>query len=239
MATTLIQIINEFLSRTGLPSTNSAIGSPDQQVTQIVSLANEICEDLTERNTWEQLQQETVFTTITGTDQGSITSIAPNGFLYILNQTIFDRTLRLPVYGPLSPEQWQQYQAIPLTGPLYQFRIRGGRLLYNPPAAVGHVCAFEYASDACNLNPNTGLFNKWFTSDQDQFLLDTRLLMAGLRWKWKAEKGLGYAEDFATYEGLVANAKGRDGSKPTLSMDSSVHNIRPGIMVPSGSWNLP
>ena len=235
---TLLQIGQEFLSRTGLPASNSFVGNPNGQLSQIVSLCNEVCEEITSRGVWQALQQESVFTTVNGENQGALATLAPNGFLYILNQTIYNRTLRLPIYGPMTPEQWQALKALPTTGPFYKYRIRDGNVLFNPLGIAGQVCAFEYASNASVLSSVSGLNTTWFTNDQDQFLLDSSLMMAGLRWKWKYEQGLLYSEDFTRFEILVNNALGRDGSKPQLKMDSGVEDYRPGIMVPAGNWNV-
>jgi hypothetical protein len=35
----------------------------------------------------------------------------------------------------------------------------------------------------------------------------------GVIWRWKAAKGLEYAEDYNKYERLVADQMGRDGGK--------------------------
>jgi hypothetical protein len=59
-----------------------------------------------------------------------------------------------------------------------------------------------------------------------------------LRWRWKKEHGLEYAEDFRTYEGEVANALGRDGGKPILYQDGTAPRAKPGVIVPEYSWNL-
>jgi hypothetical protein len=59
----------------------------------------------------------------------------------------------------------------------------------------------------------------------------------GLRWRWKKEKGLDYAEDMRTYEMQIKDELGRDGGKQILQMDN-LTTKRPGISVPDGNWNL-
>lgn len=49
-----------------------------------------------------------------------------------------------------------------------------------------------------------------FTADDNEFLLDDRLLTLGLIWRWKAQKGLDYSEDLQTYEIALAQAQVRD-----------------------------
>lgn len=235
---TILTVIQNFCVRTGLPKPAFVASSTDAQIIQLLALANEVCEDICERQNWQELTQEATFTTVASEDQGAITTIAPNGFLRILQETIFDRTLRLPLYGPLSADKWQAIKALPTTGPLYRYRIRGGQLLFSPAAAAGHLCAFEYISSWI-VRSSGGTGRPAFVSDSDTFLLDERLLLAGLRWKWKAEKGLDYAEEFHRYETMISNMAGVDGTKPRISMDGGCQTACPGIFISPGNWNLP
>jgi hypothetical protein len=49
-----------------------------------------------------------------------------------------------------------------------------------------------------------------FTADDDVFLLEDRLLTLGLIWRWRAQKGLQYAEDLQTYELGLSKAQAND-----------------------------
>ena len=53
---TLLQIVQEFCQRNGLTVPQIVMSSQDDQLTQIVGLANEICEDLVRRRSWTALQ---------------------------------------------------------------------------------------------------------------------------------------------------------------------------------------
>lgn len=237
---TLLQIVQEFCQRQGLTVPLIVMSSQDDQLTQIVGLANEICEDLVRRHSWTSLQYEAVFTSVAGADQGAITDLAPNAYLKILNETIFDRTRRLPVFGPRSPQQWQVLKALPGAGPFYQYRIQQGRLKINPDMPAGHIMAFEYASEGVVQDNSTATptVKAFFTRDDDTFLLDKTLLLLGLRWRWKEEKGLPYMESFRLYEAAVAEAAGADGTKQPMSMNEGSGMIQPGVFVPAGNWSI-
>lgn len=234
----LLELIQEFTTRTGIPKPTYVVGNTDPQVLQLLSLLNEVIEELMEKD-WTALTQEATFVTTAAEDQGAVATLAPNGFKWVLQETIFNRTLRLPIFGPIVAAKWQALKTLPNAGPFYKYRIVRGRLLFNPPAAAGHTCAFEYASKYCILTVDGTTYKGYPTADTDNFLLDDTLFLAGLRWKWKYEKGLDYAEEFRRYEELVNNAKGRDGTKPALSMDGGSDQFKPGIFVPSGNWSLP
>lgn len=233
----LLTVVQQFSARTGLPIPPTVLDSGDNQVLQLAALANELIEDLCDRWTWQLFTREALFTTVAGANQGAISTLAPQGFLRILQETIFNRTLRLPIFGPMWAQDWQAQKALPATGPLYRYRVLGNQLLFMPDAAPGHTCVFEYASNLA-IAGTDGTLRAAFAEDSDTFLLSEPLLVAGLRWKWKAEKGLSYAEDFRRYETLVSNLVARDGSKPRLSLNAGVAEYKPGIWVPSGNWNI-
>jgi hypothetical protein len=237
MSMNLLQIVQTFCQRTGIPVPAAVATSADSQVVQLMALLNEVVEDICDRNTWTDVILEAHFTTVLGEDQGLVTTICGDGYRSILNDTIYDRTQRLPIYGPLSASQWQELKALPTTGPLYQYRIRGKRLLFMPSAVAGHQCYFEYTS-AYAVQSALLVSQKYFTADTDTFVLDEKLAVAGLRWKWKSEKGFDYTEEFRRYEELINNAAGRDGVKPHLSMNTPCQDVRPGIFVSPGSWPL-
>ena len=236
----LLTVVQQFCERSGLPSPPTVIGTTDPQVAQIRALLEEEGNDLSARGGWEEITLQATHTTLAQEDQGAIDTIASNGFRYIKNQTIWDRNDRLPVLGPMTSQEWQALKAVVVTGPRYQFRIRGGRLLSNPPPPAGHEWAFEYVSQNWILGADGTTYKQYFTLDTDTMLLPETLMLMGLRWRWMREKGFSYAELFRTYESQVKDALGRDGGKKVLHMDGMGWNgPKPGIWVPDGSWQIP
>lgn len=235
----VLDLVQKFCERTGLPSPATVLGSSDTQVVQIKAILEEEGNDLASRGSWEGLTFEASHTTTAAEDQGAISTIASNGFRYVKNQTIWDRTDKLPVIGPMDGGEWQSLKALSNTGPRYQFRIRGGKLLVNPTPTAGHSWNFEYISKNWILGADGSTYKNYFTLDTDTLLLPEELLLMGLRWRWLREQGLDYAELFRTYEMQVKDALGRDGSKPILRMDDGGwRGPRPGVIISPGSWEL-
>ncbi|MBM3346850.1 MAG: hypothetical protein FJY55_10200 [Betaproteobacteria bacterium] len=169
-----------------------------------------------------------------------MTSIATNGFRSVKNDTIWDRSSILPVLGPMSSKNWQAMKALVTQGPRYRFRIRNGKLLVNPAPAAGLTWAFEYMSKNWILAADGTTYKQYSTLDTDTILLPEELVLMGLRWRWKKEKGQEYAEDFRTYEMQVKDMLGTDGGKPVFYMDEQAwQGPKPGIWVPDGSWSVP
>jgi hypothetical protein len=76
---------------------------------------------------------------------------------------------------------------------------------------AGDTIAFEWVSKNW-VTVAAGGTSTW-TADADTGLLDEEIMTQGVIWRWKAAKGLEYAEDYNKYERLVADQMGRDGGK--------------------------
>lgn len=233
----LLQIVQEFCSRTGLAVPSAVVGSSDRQIIQIQSLLNEICEDLA-RWDWQEVTLEATFTTVAAESQGLLSTIAPTYFQSIVNGTVYDRTQKLQMTGPVSAQEWQAIKALSYSGSVYRWRINQNRFLMTPTPVAGHTVAFEYISSAFIYNPVDLVYKQSFTKDTDNFLLDQRLIVAGLRWRWKAEKSLSYAEEMRAFEELAANLASRSGGTKTLNISGGNAAAVPGIMISPGSWPL-
>lgn len=236
---TMLSVIQNFCRRTQLPVPTTVYGTTDTQVLQVMALLEEEGNDLAARGSWEGLIREASHTTLAAEDQGAISTIAASGFRHIKNQTIWDRTSGLPVAGPMDGPDWQALKAVLATGPRYRFRIRGGKLLVNPSPSAGDSWYFEYVSQYWILGADGTTYKQYFTLDTDTILLPETLVLMGLRWRWKKEKGFDYGEDFRTYEMQVKDVLGHDGGKPVLFMDDNSSGPKPGIWVPDGSWSVP
>ncbi len=236
MALTCLEIIQEACLRIGILQPNAAVTSQDAQIKQLVAIANQEGIALAKRCDWQVLQAEATFTTLAAQLQGAVSTLAP-GLKYIVNDTIWNRTQRVPVKGSKSPQEWQEMVAMNLTSPYSQYRVKGDSLYFYPIPSAGHTCAFEYLSKNWITLSAGGTGYRW-ANDLDVPLLDEDLLLAGIVWRWEKTKGLEYAEDFATYEKDVANAIARDGSKPVLNMGGGRDTFAPVAVVPAGSWNV-
>lgn len=228
-----LQLIQRVCKRIGISVPNAAYTSSDLQVQQLVELANEEGQEQASRYQWQALQREATFTTVAAELQTSLAAIT-TGFGWIVNDTVWNRTLRRPVYGPDSLQDWQQQKAIQIAGPFNRYRIIANNIRFYPVPAAGQDCYFEYIT-----NQWTAAGGTEYQSDTDTSLLDDTTMILGTIWRWKQAKGMTYAEDFAKYERRIAELLQRDAVKPTLSMTGTMYDVVPLVVVPSGSWNQP
>lgn len=207
----------------------------------MVELLNQEGREQARRHDWQSMTFETTFTTVATQSQGTLATIigATQTLRKIVNDTIWDRTAMQPICGPVSRRNWQAMQALPMSGPYSEYRIRGNALLFDPAPTAGHTCAFEYVSNCWVTDAAGTVFRRRVANDTDLVLLDEDAVLSGLEWRWLRKKGLGYAEEFSSYELVLSDLMTNDGTKPRLRMDDTTPAPRPGIMVPVGSWSLP
>lgn len=234
---TLLVTIQRVCRRIGITAPATVSGSSDPQIIQLMEIANEEGQDLSARYPWQSLQQESTFATVATESQGTITALAGADFRYILNDIMWNRSLLRPVFGPLVPTDWQALKARNVTGPFTQFRMRGNQVLFIPVPVVGNNIYFEWISKNWVTVLAGGTSANW-TADGDTALIDEEIMRFGIIWRWKAAKGLSYAEDFEKYENLVNDQMARDAGKARLNLGGSMNEFPAGVLVPIGSWNV-
>lgn len=221
-----LTLIQNACARLGFIKPGAVMTSQDLQIQQLLALANEEGQSLAEATNWQALRAEGTFTTVAAENQGSLSTIAP-GCKFIVNDTIWNRSLRMPVFGPLSPQIWQQNAAMFYQGPWNQYRIMDDSIHFIPTPPAGQQCAFEYVSKNWT---STG--NDSFTADTDLSLLDEQVMTLGLIWRFKQAKGLDFSSDLTKYQRQLSNLLSRETTKPVLDMGGDVWD---GIGVPVGN----
>ena len=231
----LLTLIQRFCKRTNIEVPGEILGSNSAQIKQILGLLEEEGNELAGRGDWQELTNESLHTTVATESQGAIKTIADNGFRYIKDGTIWNRTSNLRLYV-VDDAYWQHVKGTAATSPNYAVRIRGGNLLANPVPGAGDTWAFEYISYNWTTDSAGANAAQYFVADTDLTLLPENILMMGLRWRWKKEKGFEYSEDFIAYERLVKDALTRNGMHRTLNMSDRQSVPSPKIFVNDGNW---
>lgn len=198
---TIQEMIEQVGLLIGLNISQSPIGSTDLQIRQLVALFNNEVWETGTRYRWQILTEEATFVTVAQEDQGVFSG--DGGILsesdlynYIISDTMWDRTARQPIPGPDSTEDWQTRLAVQYTsGPYPNYRIRANRLLMLPIPAAGNDVYFEYATKKFTYDANSDTYSNRFQTNDDVPVLDSDLIMQGVRWRWKMAKGFQYAEE--------------------------------------------
>ncbi len=226
--------MQSFVRRTTLPLPNAVIGVNQAEVRQIVSLLEEVGEELTSRFNWQQLKIKASWTSTATSEQGNVYILAESGLERILPGTFWNETEREPFVGPIPLEEWQGYSAGLTPSPQNIFTIHQNIIYLWPVPAAGDTLSFYYQS-ANWIVASDGTKKAAFTSDDDFPIFDGALMKLGLRAKWKMEKGQPYAEDMRAFEMMARDKAGRGMLQPELSMAGETVGPRPAILVPLNS----
>lgn len=238
----LLTIVQNALSRMGLPRPTAVIGATDATVRECLALTQQEGKELSRRGIWKALTAEKTFTTVATAAQ---TDALPSDLDWIIPDTMFNRTLNRAIEGPLSPPEWQQYQAVLVTRVWPAFRIRGSSLLISPTPAAGDTVAYEYiTSKWCRSSGGTA--QAAWAADDDTAVLDEELHTLGLIWRFKHAKGLDYGDAAGLYDLQVRQALTREGVRPRLSTDpatrrrgaDAIAGARPNVILTEGGDQL-
>jgi hypothetical protein len=139
-------IVNAVASEVGLtPATNPFV-STDPAFQQLCNILSSAGRELFAMNEWQVLNKKYTVTTQVG-DSGNYTLPADYG--YIIDQTGWNPTNRLPLGGPLTPQNWEYLVSTGLaTSTIYvSFKLDQGQFQILPqPPPVGQTITFEYVS---------------------------------------------------------------------------------------------
>jgi hypothetical protein len=214
----LLQMVKDACDELSLPRPNVVANSTDPQVRQLFRLANVEGRNLAKRHNWQVLTSEHTFTT-TATAVQLTASALPTDFNWIIPETMWNRSSRRRVYGPIDNQEWQGIKGSSVNSVDPAFRIKGNTILLTPNPTTGHSIYYEYVSkNWCQSSGGTA--QAAWAADTDTGRLDEFLMTLGIVWRFRKAKKLNFADEFAVYEREVTDAIIRDGSRPRLSTNS-------------------
>lgn len=150
----------------------------------------------------------------------------PNDFAYFQQMTWWDRTYRWQMAGPLTAQEWQVLKSgLSPVGPRRFFRIMGNKFFIHPaPSATGQTMVFEYFSNAW-CQSSVAVAQSTWAADTDYYTLDDDCFILGLKWRFKAAKGLDYAQEKSDYEIAAERYIARDGGNRDLRTNAQSTDI--------------
>lgn len=231
----LLSLAQRAAMKIGLvPVPTTFVGSQDATAILLLECANEEGAELAREWEWQALRAERTFTaTNTAAQAGAL----PADFDRMVNESLFNRTSRRPVNGPLTAQQWQGIKSSATPMIFDSYRFQGGAIEILPIPTAGTVFAFEYLSRQWVRNAQGTARYELFRADDDTALVSEELIRLGTIWRFKQSRGLEYADDMATYERQKVRELGRDGSRKTVYLAAEPYEgpFRP--MPPDGNWS--
>jgi hypothetical protein len=217
-------ILNRAAAQLGLlgvapASAPDPFASSDPNFVQLCELLSTGGDDLNMEHDWPQLRKEFTATTV----QGQSTYPLPSDFHEMIDQSGWNRSSRLPLIGPLSPQEWQYLKARSLG--MYitvVFRLDSESVLeINPsvPVPAGTLIAFEYISAYWVQSSGAPNPDKAYPSAAtDSILYDPDLVISKLKLMWLTEKGFDTQKAQESYDAKLEHCIGKSTGAPTLNL---------------------
>lgn len=146
---TALTVAQTVAARLQLASPATLVGSTEANAQLIKAMIEATCRDIAEAHPWPELQKEYTFTLATSTAN----YVLPSDFDRQMFETLWNRTNKWPLIGPIDPVEWQQYKSgIVATMPRQRFRVKGWQTnqFYIDPTPTasenGQTVALEYIS---------------------------------------------------------------------------------------------
>lgn len=193
---TILTIMQDVAAELVLPLPVEVVSSTDPQIRQLLRLFYKEGRALLKEHDWQDLLTPRTFTCLSTEAQ---TGEPPSDFYRMAHGVeMWNTTNDFVITGPLSPGDWARLTVQEITSVPQYWRRQGGVLQVYAPRS-GDSIRYEYISKNW-ITLAAGGRVATATSDSDTILFPEPLVFDGMIWRWKAAKGLEYAEDMRTYE---------------------------------------
>ena len=233
---TVASVISDAAIELGLTPVDIAdpFASPDSNILQLLRLLKSGCKDIVTRRPWKHLIKEFTFNLADGVQAYPL----PSDYRSLIDDSAWDRSTRFPLGGPLSSEDWQFLQAVPVASAIsYRYRIWQGQLfLSQTPSGVTDLVAFEYNSSSF-VEPAGQTLP---TSDMpaaatDIVCFSARLVVARLKRDFRRNKKQDSQSEEEDYRDALYDAENEDAQGRTIYLGGRRGRTPRRI----DRWNLP
>jgi hypothetical protein len=230
----LLTIITNVCRRVGQPVPNVVVSSTDATVQQMLSFANEQGTALMKYGDWRKLRRTKEYTTLA---QEAQTGMIPSDLGQWIDESAWNRSARRPLFGPISPQQWQAWKAFDSFPVIDVWYMEGDDILVQPVPEAGETFAFAYTSNQwCKSATGTGQ-SEWL-ADTDVGVLSERIMTLAILARYLEARGLSADAAWRDYDMQCRQELSQDSPRSTHSFSGGDYwwARRPGILVPDGSW---
>lgn len=232
----ILEVIQRASRVVGVATPEAVFASDDRTSQELAAIANQAAEDIADEFDWSRLR---VVATITG-DGTSQAFDLPSDFarFYGEGRLIADNGTR-DLEHVTDHGDWLDFQVGGFPPVFGAWTVLGGRIELLPILADGTVVKYMYQSRNIVRSQGTaetgtgfpytlpfilpssdayGYQLERFQVDSDHYQLDWKLLEKAIVWRWKANKGLPYAEALQDYTRLLSQRINEDGGRKPVMM---------------------
>jgi hypothetical protein len=219
--TTVSVVLTNAMNSIGLTPPADMLGSTDQTVTQLVQLLNEVGTDLCTMHDWQMLHKEWSFNTTPAVTEYAL----PEDWNGFVSGAQWDTSTRLPMTGSMPAPIWRLLKArVGAGGSLItlSYKLQADELvLFTAPAAAEALVLDYYSRGWLRDGTEATVFRDNAQNNTDVVLLDSRLVEALLKLRWRASKGFDTTASVLEFNELWDTIVGRDAPAATLSVGRS------------------
>lgn len=234
---TAIKMVNKALQELGLPQVDTILNAQDDQTGfQVLGLLNALGQQMMRIHDWQFLEHTAQFTG----DGVNTEFTLPSNYGRMVNQTQWASKNRRPMFGPMTPQGWSWIQfGIVSVGVYYRYRIIDNKFNVFPTPAAGEQFHFYYITKDWVYNPTDGTYSDEVLNDTDLVAYDDYLMIAGLKAKLWAAKGMDATTLINEFNYMIDATKAQTAGAPVIALDSRWEYLYiSGQNVPDGSWNV-
>lgn len=180
---------------------------------KLLRAITQACRFLAASYDWSVLKARRAWTSTATEAQAAL----PADFLRLIMGTAWDESLRRPLSGPLSDEEWAGAKSSIVGRVEPAFVIHGGEWLMVPAPPAGRSYAFGYIRDAIGKD-GTGARLSRFTADNDAPLWDDELVTLGAIYEYRKAERFDYAQDELDFKLMMQDRIKRDGGGRVIRM---------------------
>lgn len=232
----LLQLMQQFSAERGLPVPNAVMSATEITAVQLRAIAQKVLMTL-RQDPWQKQKTRVTFTSVAAEVQGTVTACFGSTYRSLVPATVWDDTLKIPIFGPVGDPSWQTLKSFSPAGPTYQYRIDGDIFRINPTPPAGHtISAIISTKSGCT--SAGGTLQEYFLADGDTPVFPDEVFLSQMEWRWLKQKEQPWTASYEEAERIKGAALGKDSSNPRFVLGESMQSLTPGIFIPAGSWNV-
>lgn len=231
-------LLDTVVDELGILRPSAYVGAQDIQGRQLLALFHQTGDYLVNQNDWQALIKEALFNTSPGIIQYGL----PGDFAGMIDETMWNNTLKVSVPGPRNQSDWAAIEALHRTGPRFAQHLRADKINLQPAPDGYYQIYYYYLSSSWVFSAASGTaaYYDRAKSDLDKVVwYDDRLIISGVKAAWLRAKRLSYDEEWDLFQQQIRKNIEVDRGAQTLSMDPSTAGLTTnptGLVIPAGNW---
>lgn len=214
------------------PQGTNPYTTQDQQIQQLLALANSMGQELAREYAWTALQRDFTVSVVAGVPLYPL----PPDWNGLIPQTAYASGTAWALVGSLTPGQWASLKAwggAPVVGGY--FRLQGDYLEVAPGTPTQTI-TLAYRSLWWAKSIDEVPYSEEMTADTPFHIFDRRLMVNAIKHAFKESRGFDTSSSADWLERSLGRSKGADATPPVLELGRKQHNELGVVNLPTTGW---